>query len=119
MSEGRIALRATASLELFAWLSREPNDGSVPDYLAAARAAIHAPAASGELRRAFERLAGCADPRCVVVATAPVGDGGAFSRALPAFVARDWKARASTSFVAFEAAHAALLAEGEASAAAC
>jgi|GEM_PF-1588934 len=119
VTDGRVAFRTSAYLELHSWLA------------AAARMSEELPAELDPARRAYARslqdddedllldrttraLAACSDDRCSSTAVAPEGFGRAFDRALPAFVERAWMPRAAAAWTAIEAAHAVLGATGPA-----
>jgi hypothetical protein len=117
VTEGRISLRTNAYVELHAWLADAArSDAEVPAELEPARAAYRRSLADddedAELSGTTAELSRCTDDRCATAATARFGFGRAYARALPIFTARWWRSRASTAFVAVEAAHAALAADG-------
>jgi hypothetical protein len=106
VSDGRVSLRASAYVELHAMLSKAArSDDAVAAELEPAKRA-YAHASEADLERVGRALAACTDERCTKRAIETEGYAYAYERALPAFVAGEWQARASVSWHAIEVAHA-------------
>jgi len=119
VTEGRVALKASAYVELHLWLAAAARTGAeLPAELEPARRAYVRSLEDDDedllLARTTRALSECSDDRCSSTAVAPEGFGSSFDRALPSFVERAWLTRATTAWTALEAAHAVLGATGPA-----
>lgn len=108
VTDGRVSLRATAYVELHAWLAAAARTGE--DLGPALEPARRAYARSlrdddddAVLRRTTRALSVCSDDRCASAAVAGEGFGSAYDRALPPFVARTWLERATAAWIGLEA----------------
>jgi hypothetical protein len=115
VTEGRISLRASAWVELHAWLAAAARTGEDIELEPAQRAYVRSLQDDDEdavLGRTTRALSACNDDRCSSAAVAAEGFGTPYDRALPFFVARSWRARASVAWTGIEASLAALGAIG-------
>ena len=117
VTDGRVAFRTSAYLELHLWLAAAARmSEEVPVELDPARRAYARSLQDDDedllLERTTRALSACSDDRCASTAVSPEGFGRAFDRVLPVFVERAWMARASTAWKAVEAAYAVLGATG-------
>ncbi|MDF2696790.1 MAG: hypothetical protein K0S65_5173 [Labilithrix sp.] len=119
VTEGRISLRASAWVELHAWLASAARTGEeLEGELEPARRTYARSLQDDDedalLDRTTHALSSCANDRCSSAALAAEGFGHSYDRALPVFVARSWLSRASVAWTGIEASHAALGATGPA-----
>jgi hypothetical protein len=119
ITEGRVSLRASAWIELHAWLAAAAKtDGDVGPELGPAKSAYKRSLEGDDedtlLRATAAALSSCSDDTCAAAAVSPQGFGHAYARALPVFIERWWLPHATTAYVGIEAAHAALGPEAEA-----
>jgi hypothetical protein len=113
VTEGRVALRTSAFVELHLWLAALAKSGAEVDReLEPARAAYRSSFENDDdddiLARTTRELAACSDDRCAIAAVASQGFGRAYARALPSFGTTRWRDRATTAWIGIEVARAAL-----------
>lgn len=114
-----ISLRASAYVELHAWLAAAARGASSPPRGADAAVAVYRRALDDDeadelLARTTQALARCSDDACVETALDGTPLLRAFPRSLPRFAAEAWTTRAATSRAAIEIARAALSEDTEA-----
>ena len=116
----QVALRATAWVELHAWLAsaaRARAETGDPEIDAAARAYASVLADDGRdelLGRTTHALEACEDERCARAAVTGTSFAAPYLAALPGFLERHWTERATTAREAIEKARAAIPPEVEA-----
>lgn len=119
VSEGPVALRTAAWMELHAWLAaaaREEREAELPDPELERAARAYARALKDDdrdlrLASATRALAACGDPRCAQKALAGSPFAEAFAEAWPVFYARRWGGRVEAGRGAVERARTATRAE--------